>query len=60
MIDKLADYTGTDDMQVRQRQLMLIMPANKMSIEQSSVIGKVISYANVKNVFLNIQIYQES
>lgn len=60
MIDKLSDYEGTEDMPIKQRHLLLVMPTNQMTTAQSSIIGKMISYAVAKNVFINIQIYQES
>ncbi|MBE7067097.1 MAG: hypothetical protein E7385_06055 [Ruminococcaceae bacterium] len=60
MIDKLADYKGDNNRPVTSRILILVMPENKMNINQNSSMSRIISYANTKNVFLDIQLYQES
>ena len=60
MIDKLADFQGKEDKPVTSRTLILVMPENKMTVQQNSSMSRILSYAVTKNVFLDIQLYQES
>lgn len=60
MIENLSEYKGTDDMNISTRILILVMPENKMTVAQNSVMPSLLSFAASKNVKLDIQLYQES
>ena len=60
MIDNLARYEGEEDMPISSKTLTLVIPENQMTPAQSSVMGRMISYASANGIFLDLQLYQQS
>ncbi len=73
MIDKLADFQGTEDnsrvedslrisaASIQTRRLLLIFPTNPMRPEQTTAISNVLTtYSVAKDVQVEIQLFQES
>lgn len=60
MIDNLARYDGEEDMPISSKTLTLVIPENQMTPAQSSVMGRMMSYASANGIFLDLQLYQES